>query len=147
MTTTKPFQLGTVISGANDPAKLLPAFAECLKGFCPDHTLVNDTKESLEGALLDFQLYARNWLIDFNVEVQFYCPPFVRFGLRGPYVDDSDADYGFWPDWDALDPGLEWPLIGKYQLEECIIDRYNETTVSVYDLGGNLLWETTNETM
>ena len=74
-------------------------------------------------------------------------PPFVRFGLRGPYVDDSDADYGFWPDWDALDPGLEWPLIGKYQLEECIIDRHNETTVSVYDLNRNLLWETTNETL
>lgn len=106
--TTKPFKLGLVIAGTTKPEELLPAFTHELAMRDPGHLLVYDTM-SLEKTL---------GLL--TTDLNKLCPPGVYFGkhptllcvecdgIRGDNPSPcrlcggagTNADYGFWPDWD-----------------------------------------------
>lgn len=97
MATTKPFQLRSISTGTLKTEDLIPAFeAEINSHNCPWRNYSGMTDEEyLDGMTQDLN------------EV---CPPFVYFGARCRHDNKicacdpgSRADFGFWPDWDAIE--------------------------------------------
>ena len=97
--------------------------------------------------------------------MQALCPPFVRFGAhpyrpcaecRGVKGDragicrtcngtGSGSDFGFWPDWDAIEEIM--PLdrnVGEgddgLPMDNCIINVNDRGKITVMDLDRNVLW-------
>ena len=150
MTTTKPFQLGTVISGTLRPEDLLPAFAGALYD-------IGDSQHPL--VLEANKLIVRNWpdstdkpseeemstlLEQLDLGLSECCPPFVYFGAH----PGDGADFGFWPDWEALDETfgyaeLPYPMDGEWHLPQVIVVLANEgESLAVMDLDRQVLWST-----
>ena len=173
MQTTKPFTLGSVSSGTLRTEDLLPVFAYTLADlarspvsntlvFKSEHmaeiwqdaidTIDQDTHPDAEDSGPE-QLAA---LID---AIQEYCPPFVFFGAH----PGDGADFGFWPDWEALDDAFDYDRDGIPRNEvafddqqiivrfrcDCIsltenhVPNCGRDDVTVMDMDRNVLWTTT----
>ena len=139
MTTTKPFALGSVSTGTLRTEDLLPPLINKLRQFNPDHHLVQEYDVS---ALNDSDAEIMGQLSE---ALQEHSPPFVYFGAH----PDEVADFGFWPDWDALEKavhGLRYPITSKgvYRLEseQVILEFDGRSNVTVMDLDRRILWTT-----
>jgi hypothetical protein len=158
MTTTHtPFTLGSVSSGTLRTEDLLPVFAYTLADlarspvsnilvFKSEHmaeiwqdaidTIDQDTHPDAEDSGPE-QLAA---LID---AIQEYCPPFVFFGA----LPGDGADFGFWPDWDALDKPRPWwdsHRTIQVQQDQKVLIQFDlgRSNVTVMDMDRNVLWTT-----
>lgn len=103
MTTTKPFQLGSISTGTHQPEDLLRAFTATLHRLEAPSILQNqDWSELLNDAvnMVDGKTDWDDYMLDELLPnaLNELCPPFVYFGAH----PGDGADFGFWPDWDAL---------------------------------------------
>jgi len=121
------FQLGSISTGTLRTEDLLPVFAAAVLRLQPETFL-----QAAQSPYPDDEQLAY-----FEHILEDLCPPFAYFGA----LEGDGADFGFWPDWDALDPGLDTPVIGEYIIEECIIQRTSDD-VTVLDLERNVIWST-----
>lgn len=137
MSTTKPFQLGSVSTGLR-PEDLLPVFMgklEELTGTIEEFYTIDDIEELME-------------------DLHVLSPPFVYFGARqctGCNTDilciEASMDFGFWPDLDALHEvlkgreryGQEYTIAEHNIIVELVGPIAHD--IRVYDLNRNLLWE------
>jgi len=128
------FQLGSISTGTLKTEDLLPAFIHELAIRNPDHTLYFDGEPS-------------DMLREVDQDLQELCPPFVYFGAH----PGDGADFGFWPDWDAIEEALQDPthtLIDGvlYQVprdEAVLVRQYaEEDHLTVLDLDRTVLWST-----
>jgi len=172
MTTTKrstagkPFQLGTVIQGTLKPVDLLPAFYEAVCSLTPYNDYARIKGESGQAIRNgDFDSETSGILINNCMDVLCnIAPSFVFFGPRpcncpgcahgAQWTDDcvsNGADFGFWPDWDALDDAIATHPFGKlrslYEEAEFIFDCVivnviGDSNVTVMNLDRNVLWTT-----
>ncbi len=131
MTMTKPFQLGSISTGTLKPEDLLPAFAAKAESLGWERPRV-DRSRSLEEVITRLTRVLED-----------FCPPFVYFGAH----PDDGVDFGFWPDWPALQQAFDaagyFPdyLDGEYHLlEEDLIVHVEDTNVTVMDLSRRVLW-------
>ena len=123
------FQLGSI--GTLKPEDLLPAFEHAYVSIYPDAKIpaffdsLNEHLQSLIEA------------------INYHCPPFVYFGT----LPGDGADFGFWPDWDALDaPRPYWDAKRTIKLDQgakvLIQFDIGGSNVTVMDLDRNVLWAT-----
>ena len=151
MTTTHtPFTLGSVSSGTLRAEDLLPVFAAIMRQFL---TVNGHASLYVERA----ETIVRNEFYDMELAdelvgklmdgIQGYCPPFVFFGAH----PGDGADFGFWPDWEALDQAmfqkygesLILDVRGEETLDTTIIQVRDHGNVTVMDMDRNVLWTTT----
>lgn len=147
MTTTKPFQLGSVSSGTLRTEDLLPVFAAAVLRLEPEtfmHSAQNPFPDDEQLAFFEHVL-------------ENLCPPFVYFGAH----PDDGADFGFWPDWDALEEERHYSTVAPcdcgqdldedwcasndktqaYLEDSNIIVQVNDHgNVTVMDMNRNELW-------
>ena len=146
MTTTKPFQLGTVISGTLRPEDLLPAFVHIIDSLGGDSSLPWFTHQEFqngERSYLDCVMEAHKAVLNQ------LCPPFVYFGTH----PNDPSDFGFWPDWDALQATISDACtqngaitfltagVWEFAHDDSIVQVYGPSNVRLYDLDRNLIWE------
>ena len=134
MTTTKPFVLGSVSQGTMRTEDLLPVFLDALD---PKHpTFMSAWLYMQSGGLLEeFDAEPIDHLVS---ALNDQCPPFVYFGAH----PGDGADFGFWPDWDALaDAGIYCERSIEQTTEKVIVQAANGN-VTVMDLDRNVLWTT-----
>lgn len=149
MTTTKPFQLGSVSQGTLRTEDLLLRFTDALwqlsrgMDLASAEKLIEEANDILGSDLNDFKDYAQDLINGIESALQDYCPPFVYFGAH----PGDGADFGFWPDMEAIHESIasdgyggEEP--GEYVLDDVImaVDQLNHVTV--LDLDRNVLWST-----
>ena len=146
MTTTHtPFTLGSVSTGTLRAEDLLPAFTNALAD------LEGNRNRPLIVAAdgeIDYESERASFLLgDMQDALEVSCPPFVYFGAH----PGDGADFGFWPDWEALDQAMFQkygePLIldvrGEETLDTTIIQVRDHGNVTVMDMDRNVLWTTT----
>lgn len=154
MIPTNPFQLGSISTGTLKTEDLLPRFAEYLKSMdyenngLPVPILLDRVREILESNMEDYESYAQIALDDFQDFFSQLSPPFVRFGA---HPDDS-ADFGFWPDWAAINnelaphwtntlPDEPWEhYTGNVILRLPRRNLVAGLVITVMDLNHNILW-------
>jgi hypothetical protein len=123
------FQLGSI--GTLKPEDLLSAFEHAYVSIYPDAKIpaffdsLNEHLQSLIEA------------------INYHCPPFVYFGA----IEGDGADYGFWPDWDALDaPRPYWDAKRTIKLDQSakVLIQFDIgcSNVTVMDLDRNVIWST-----
>ena len=66
------------------------------------------------------------------------CPPFVYFGAH----PGDRADFGFWPDWGALNDTSPYTLEAREFAIDNVLVKYHYPHVTVMDLDRNVLWTT-----
>lgn len=153
-TTRKPFELGTVSEGTLRTEDLLEAFADALERLAGTSDLVKDAHDLLmANADWDWDDLgeAQQIVSDLEDALQEYCPPFVYFGAH----PGDGADFGFWPDHDALQDALryarstdavwgnDFPMVNDELLLEddgVIVHVSDHGNVTVYDMERNELW-------
>ncbi len=145
--TTKPFSLGSISTGTLKTEDLLPAFANALKIFDPLHATIKEAYELMatwgSGEENEEMELADAILDQLTSSLHDACPPFVYFGAH----PGDGADFGFWPDWDAIEDFKSHcfggPQDGQhYEIEEtraCIIFQDGDVTVNDMD-NRNILW-------
>ena len=143
MTTTKPFQLGSVSTGTLRTEDLLPALVDALRSLRGDQYrgIVARAQLVLGSDLEDWEQYAQESLEDIREALNTLCPPFVYFGAH----PSDGADFGFWPDWDALDACEELQYghdIAWTDEYGCMVERVGDDKVTVMDRDRNILWST-----
>lgn len=145
------FQLGSVSTGTMRTEDLLPAFARALISFVgrPEYHRIERPlmDRALEITNGDTPAYPQSTFKALFDTLNELCPPFVYFGAH----PGDGADFGFWPDWDALDDG---PFSDMCICDECdnkpfelvseghIINVDYRGNVTVMDLDRNVLWST-----
>ena len=83
-------------------------------------------------------------IADIERELNNLCPPFVFFGAH----PGDGADFGFWPDWEAIeaaefddsaykDDGMMW-----IESSQVWIHQDDHGNVTVMDMDRNVLWTT-----
>jgi len=152
------FQLGSISHGTLRSQDLLPAFLETLTALggeipkdleCTSHieywnwpsldtTACDDDDEFWASEEASWDMEA---LTD---ALQTLCPPFVYFGT----LEGDGADFGFWPDRDALDENLRPDTAegnGEYFLweDEVIVQVSDHGSVTVMDLERHVIWSVT----
>lgn len=118
MNTTKLFQLGSISTGTLRTEDLLQAFTAKLieLGNPPDI----DDVDAMQDAL------------------QALCPPFVYFGAH----PGDGADFGFWPDAEALAEYLSDALLREYVYKLDVIIEVCPGNVTVMNSDRQILWST-----
>lgn len=156
MTTTTPFQLGSISHGTLRPEDLLPAFADTLESFNPSDDLVQEARkvwEDLGNDKPDADELASEIINDLIDTIQCFCPPFVYFGA----IEGDGSGFGFWPDIDSLEEARRyaimkdadyWTLPDDYEfLEEdnvwVHVNDHGNVTVLTNNDGepGEVIWE------
>ena len=144
MTTTnqKPFQLGSVSTGTLRPEDLLPVFAATLDSF---KTVAHQFTLEATMVLESNQEGYPDLLLDHLTEaLQELCPPFVYFGT----LEGDGADFGFWPDMDAIDEirlgqsPSDFQAGHIYRLDDCILHINSNGDPTVMDLDRHVIWST-----
>ena len=125
MTTTKPFALGSVSTGTLRTEDLLPRFVAALEALSWSAAIERDGYDDLLQVHID--------------ELNALCPPFVYFGAH----PGDGADFGFWPDHDALEE-CNHDGEGEHicHRNSVIINVDDHGNVTVMDLDRNILWST-----
>ncbi len=135
MNTTKPFQLGSISTGTLKTEDLILVF---------ETEMTDLGKDELH---TDFSgMTDEEYLEKLSQILNDICPPFVYFGAH----PGDGADFGFWPDWDALDIMLnEIPSAFQaghiYNCDHCIVhyeDSDAPDKLTVMDLDRQVLWST-----
>lgn len=139
MTTTKPFQLGSVSTGTLHTQDLLPAFEQALIHLGGRPLTSTDLHVCSQTALVEA----------LHQELNGLCPPFVYFGPAKGAFEDDGADFGFWPDWDALETAIytthnkENSPVGEYIMEEfSAIVAVADDQTTVMELDRQVIWST-----
>jgi hypothetical protein len=157
------FQLGSISTGTLRQQDLLSAFAQKLSSLESTKFYAEVGPDSLElyhGSELVQQAPAMlnaldnttavgnpyvaeylDWLTD---ALQEYCPPFIYFGT----LEGDGADFGFWPDRDALDEALTQHDVPNPDRDGCqvleddgvIVQVSDHGNVTVMDMNRNVLW-------
>jgi hypothetical protein len=152
MTTTKPFTLGSVSTGTLRPEDLLPAFASIMRQFLDANghsaIYVERAETIVRNDFYDMEL-AEELVSTLMDGIQGYCPPFIYFGAH----PGDGADFGFWPDWDALDEarrdgdGMTYANGEEYLVDANVIVQVSDHgNTTVMDLERHILWTTGNGT-
>ena len=174
METTHKVQIGSISEGTLRTEDLLEAFAWELRHLAKTPSTSNASHiqlawlatEMLEaddmddeseedasaignsGAAIISQRVYKRWLIEQGLvselveALQEYCPPFVYFGAH----PGDGADFGFWPDWDALEEEMRYAEDTddddtKYLPDSSVLVEVNDHgNVTVFDMDGNVLW-------
>ena len=133
------FQLGSISTGTLRTEDLLEAFASTLQQFNRTHPLLGEYLDIHANDAWDSDKAADLLNEGFFNALQEICPPFVYFGT----LEGDGADFGFWPDWDALgDIGAQCVCdICEHQLLEYeIIVVKTKEAYTVMDMDRNVLW-------
>ena len=153
MVTTKQFQLGSISTGTLRTDDLLKAFAIALDKLdsAKDPWLITEAWNLTRRNHAN-QQECDDRLTDLQDALQELCPPFVYFGA----LDGDGADFGFWPDHDALDEELHFGskvcddiLVSRdcdCENEDCnhglLVNVNDHGNVTVMDLDRQVLWST-----
>ena len=143
------FQLGSISTGTLRTEDLLPIFADTLKAL-PWLDGIQSNSVMFSELLADADKYqsvdteddaeiASEVLENLTEALSAICPPFVYFGT----LPGDGADFGFWPDWDALgDIGAQCVCdICEHQLLEYgIIVVKTKEAYTVMDMERHVLW-------
>lgn len=150
----KHAKIGSVSSGTMRPSDLLDRFADELEGLIllnGDHfsrpenfserdrlnNLVGECHDALSAESTDDD-HARDLVDKLFDALEMFAPAYCYFGAH----PDDGADYGFWPDMDAINdlPSVDDPAGVDEMGEDCksVNDHGNLT---VYDADGNALLE------
>ena len=130
--------LGSVSTGSLRTEDLLDKFETYLEDHNIRITLPGD------GISDGGDIYTMDELLTIAIEaLEECCPPFVYFGTR----PGDGADYGFWPDWDALDaPRPYWDAKRTIKLDQGakVLIQFDIgcSNVTVMDLDRNVIWST-----
>ena len=150
------FQLGSISTGTLRTEDLLPAFAYTLGALA--HNPISNTSvfksesmaEIWQGAIDiintpdDIHLDIHEVIDELQDALQEYCPTFVYFGT----LEGDGADFGFWPDRDALDEALTRHDVPDPDRDGCqvleddgvIVQISDHGNVTVMDLERNVIW-------
>ncbi len=137
--TTKPFSLGSISTGILRPEDLLPGFANALKIFDPLHATIKEAYELMatwgSGEENEEMELADAILDQLTSSLHDACPPFVYFGAH----PGDGADFGFWPDWDAIHS-----MDDEYDGEAVLFEwqDFDNDKVTVMNLDRQILWST-----
>lgn len=144
------FEVGSISTGTLRVEDVLPRFAAEL-----DRQAGRITMLAQHARNVDPQgPYALETLGDLTEALQGYCPPFVYFGTRqcqgcstNELCSEAKSDFGFWPDWDALNKEIGYHNLDEFWLDEyqCMVEVYPENNVMVSDISGNVIWHTQGE--
>ena len=149
-----PFALGSVSTGTLRTQDLLPAFAKALKG-------LNTSIHDFVMAVPERSTTRRERCDALMHYLQEECPPFVTFGpnpdtpcaecqgVKGDRAgicrtcngSGDGADFGFWPDWDAINDQCPNEYGASY-LAECIVEIHGSEQVTVLTLDRRIIWST-----
>ena len=142
MTTTKPFQLGSISTGMLKTEDLIVAFAIELMKYDPTSSDLGEALAFIDGGIVDEA--PDGTLESLQNGLNDACPPFVYFGAH----PGDGADFGFWPDYDALAERCNWKPGYQYVdsewvlAEEQLTVRFSDGNVTVMDIDCNILWST-----
>ena len=150
------FQLGSISHGTLRTEDLLPAFAYALGALA--HNSISNTSvfkseamaEIWQGAIDiintpdDIHLDIHEVIDELQDALQEYCPTFVYFGT----LEGDGADFGFWPDRDALDEALTRHDVPDPDRDGCqvleddgvIVQISDHGNVTVMDLERHVIW-------
>ena len=142
--TMAQFQIGSISTGTLKTEDLIEAFNHALTDMHHGYWLdINELmSEGADQAAMfnkqptDEQLQA--WVLDrLMEELQAGCPPFVYFGT----LPGDGADFGFWPDWNALEE-CQHDGEGEHvcRSNSAIIQINDHGNVTVMDMDRNVLW-------
>ena len=145
MATTTRFSIGSISFGTLLTSDLLEVFTDELEELAPSNPLVIQGRllMSMERDSLDDNDDAQFVLEELTDALKEFCPPFVSFGA---HPGDS-ADFGFWPDHDALEDALRYgeetdDKDTKFLPEEGLYVHVSDHgNISVYDQDRKLLWD------
>ena len=139
------FQLGSISTGTLRTEDLLEAFANTLQQFNRTHPLLGEYLDIHANDAWDSDKAADLLNEGFFNALQEICPPFVYFGT----LEGDGADFGFWPDMDALDDAMHYgggsDADGNITLSEdgVIIQVADHGNVTVMDMERNVIWSVT----
>lgn len=147
--------LGTIIEATLRPEDLLPAFKDTLESLDTEHQhsgLIRDAVEMLQilehREWTDEEYEAVSYLVNEELPdaLNEFAPPYTYFGAH----PGDGADFGFWPDVDALEEemryrGIDIDIDGReYKLlvdDALLVSVNDHGNVSVYKLAtGDELW-------
>jgi hypothetical protein len=149
--TMTEFQLGSISTGTLFTGDLIAAFANALLGICDGNAeateLARDSKQYLEPDIDDTDEEFRHSLVESLTDyLNEFCPPFVYFGTH----PGDGADFGFWPDLEAIDASCERehhrrthnPDTGEIVLEDdsVIVQVNDHGNVTVMDMERSVIW-------
>ena len=157
MTTTKQFTLGSVSTGTMRTEDLLPKFADALRnltwkdGQRPASemfsTLFQEVTKYFDASDENPVAAPEELSADLQEALTECCPPFVYFGAH----PGDGADFGFFPDWDALteamaNAGFTSYKYGDMYLEDAILQVNEqgpgEGNVTLLTLDRQVIWTT-----
>ena len=129
METTKPFQLGSISTGCTLPKDLILKFQATFEAITGNASIpIPEEMMREDGRYTDGNVLA---MLVANLEA--LCPPFVTFGAH----PGDEADFGFWPDWDALNEHCSKTIDGVGS--EHIV-KFRNGNFTIMDLDHNILW-------
>ena len=136
------FQLGSISHGTLRTQDLLEAFANTLQQFNRTHPLLGEYLDIHANDAWDSDKAADLLNEGFFNALQEICPPFVYFGT----LEGDGADFGFWPDRDALDDAMHYgggsDADGNITLSEdgVIVQVSDHGNVTVMDMERHVIW-------
>lgn len=139
-------QIGTISEGTTRPEDLIPAFADTLEQLEGDNSLIDEARGLMEDYDGQNPEYIRGILDGLMDALEEHTPPFCYFGT----LEGDAADYGFWPDADAVNNEIKiqgvplWCLgVGYTFLPEngIIVHISDHGDISLYEVGlGSEIW-------
>ncbi len=158
MTTTAPFQLGSISTGTVKPEDLVFSFANILAERQPngkyDRLITSALLTAKSRPGFGFVLNNNAILSRLTNALNQLCPPFVYFGAHCQHKNricscppGDRADFGFWPDWPAIHENMRPDTEdgnNEYFLwkDEVIFKFDGPACLTVMDLDRNFLWST-----
>ena len=147
------FQLGSISTGTLRTEDLRHAFANTLEALevgMPPTPAGEPRWLNLVEEARDDKFYAdqddQSVIDDLSDALNKFCPPFVYFGT----LEGDGADFGFWPDRDAIQEAIDPTSIlavptrnnNEYLLEEdgIIVHVNDHGNVTVMDMERNVIW-------
>ncbi len=150
------FKLGSISTGTLRTEDLLPAYLFALEGLSQAKG-TGFNQELIEIGFAYSQCGVgfgpiSEWPIDEDeaveimeriaTTIQELCPPFVYFGAH----PGDGADFGFWPDWDALKSHINLregeSLPDDVEIDGVIIHALDDNHITIMDFDRKVLWST-----
>ena len=138
------FQLGSISTGTLRTEDLLPVFTATMRQFLTDNGHKSIYVERAETIIRNdfYDMELADELVGTLMDgIQGYCPPFVYFGT----LEGDGADFGFWPDRDAIEEIM--PLdrnVGEgddeITIDGVIVQVSDHGNVTVMDRERNVIW-------